>query len=75
MIRVLTLAAIVAAGLLLAAPFALSSWYIEERGVEVAGRVFSKSEFVTVSNSEWRRTCRVTVTYTPRRARRLDRRR
>lgn len=52
-----------AAGLLLAAPFVLSWSYIDERGIEIAGKVFDKREFVTVRHSEWRRSCEVMVWY------------
>jgi hypothetical protein len=62
-LRALLLFALIAAGLLVATPFVLSSWYIDERGVEIAGKVMDKREFVYVRDSEWEHKCEVMVWY------------
>lgn len=63
--RVLTRVLMIAALLLIAAPFFLSWRYIDERGVEISGRVTSKREFVVVRHSDWERKCEVMVSYKP----------
>jgi len=65
LVRLLQLALMVGGALLIAAPFVLSSRYIDARGVEIQGRVFEKREYVNVQDSEWERICEVTAVYTP----------
>src|SRR5205085_2918295 len=50
---------------LLAAPFLVSSLYIDERGITIPGRVYSKSEIVLVHYSGWQRRTEVTIEYSP----------
>jgi hypothetical protein len=55
---------ILAIGLaVLAAPFVISSLYVDERGITIPGRVTSKSETVTVHYSDWKRVSDVTIEY------------
>src|SRR6266404_2514898 len=48
---------------LLAAPFLISSLYVDQRGIAITGRVYSKSEVVAVRYSSWSRYWEVTVEY------------
>jgi len=50
---------------LLVAPFAISSLWIDERGIAIPGHVFSKDEWVVVRDSSWTRSLEVTVEYDP----------
>ena len=50
---------------LLAAPFLVSSLYIDRYGVEVPGKVYAKNESMRVSNSTWSRRAEITVQYWP----------
>ena len=50
---------------LLAAPFLHSSLALDERGINISGRVFSKSETVVLHYSDWKRTAEVTFRYEP----------
>ncbi len=51
--------------LLLISPFVLSSLLIDQRGVDVAGRVVSKDEHILVHYSSWTRQLDLTVKYDP----------
>jgi hypothetical protein len=48
-----------------AAPFLLSSLYIDRYGVEVPGKVYAKSEYMRLDHSTWSRRAEVTVEYWP----------
>jgi hypothetical protein len=48
-----------------AAPFVVSSLYLDQRGIAISGRVYSKAETVRVHNSSWSRSPEVTVEYWP----------
>jgi hypothetical protein len=47
----------------LVAPFLISSLYVDQRGVEMTGRVYSKREDVTTRYGGWTRTSEITVEY------------
>jgi hypothetical protein len=64
-IRILVFLAIVAGGALIAAPFILSWRAIDERGIEIPGKVESKREYVRVRYSNWERVREAMVFYTP----------
>jgi hypothetical protein len=55
----------VAAVILVAAPFAVSSYYIDKYGIDVEGKVDHKSEYIGTRRSGWTRTNTVTVEYWP----------
>jgi hypothetical protein len=65
MIRALILLAVAGGLALLAAPFVISSRYVDERGITIPGRVFSKSETVTLRYSTWKREAEATIEYWP----------
>src|SRR4051795_4712195 len=65
MLRALILLLLISAATLLTAPILLSSLALDERGVSIPGRVFSKSETVTVHYSAWKRSPEVTFSYEP----------
>ena len=65
MVRALILLLLVGGFVLLMAPFAISSLWIDQRGIEIPGRVFSKDERVVVRDSSWSRSAEVTVEYDP----------
>jgi len=46
-------------------PFFVASLYVDQRGVTLPGKVWSKSETVTVHNSAWTRQCEITIEYSP----------
>jgi hypothetical protein len=47
----------------LVAPFLISSLYVDQRGIDMTGRVYSKREDVTTRYGGWTRTSEVTVQY------------
>jgi hypothetical protein len=51
--------------LLLAAPFVISSLFIDQRGVLISGHVHSKDERVVVDNSSWTRSLDLSIEYDP----------
>jgi hypothetical protein len=51
--------------LLLISPFVISSLLIDQRGVNVAGRVVSKDEYIRVHYTSWTRSFDVSVRYDP----------
>jgi hypothetical protein len=63
MLRALILFLLVCGLVLLVAPFVISSLYVDQRGVDMTGRVYSKSETVTVHYSDWTRLSEVTIQY------------
>jgi len=65
MVRALILLLLVGGFVLLMAPFAISSLWIDQRGIEIPGQVFSKDERVVVRDSTWIRSAEVTVEYDP----------
>ena len=50
---------------LLAAPFVISSRYVDQRGITIPGKVFSKRETVTLRYSSWTRDSEATIEYWP----------
>jgi hypothetical protein len=48
---------------LLAAPFVMSSLYIDDRGITIPGHIHSKSERVKMQHSGWTRAADITVEY------------
>jgi hypothetical protein len=64
-LRGLILLIIVFGLVLLASPFVISSLYVDQRGIALPGRVFSKSETITVPYSGWKRSAEVTIEYHP----------
>jgi hypothetical protein len=65
MLRSLILFMLLAGAVLFALPFFVSSMYVDERGITIPGRVFSKREDVTVQHSTWTRSCEMTIQYFP----------
>lgn len=65
MLRTLLLLLLAAAALLVALPFMVSSFYIGERGVAIAGSVYFKHEDMTLHRSSWTRASVVTIEYFP----------
>ena len=55
--------AVVCGVVLLVSPFLISSLYVDQRGIEMTGRVYSKREDVTMRYGGWTRTSEVTVEY------------
>jgi hypothetical protein len=62
-LRGLILIALVCGVVVLVSPFLISSLYIDQRGIEMAGRVYSKREDITMRYAGWTRTSEVTVGY------------
>jgi hypothetical protein len=50
---------------LVAAPFLVSSLFIDRHGIEIEGRVFAKAESLRTRYSSWSRDADVTVEYSP----------
>jgi hypothetical protein len=48
---------------LITLPFLMSSLYVDQRGIEIPGHVYSKREDAIVQYSTWYRSCEVTVEY------------
>jgi hypothetical protein len=48
---------------LIALPFLMSSWYVDQRGIDITGQVYSKREDAIVQYSTWYRSCEITVKY------------
>ena len=65
MLRATILLLLISGAVLLALPFVAASLYVDQRGITVPGRVFSKREDVTVHNARWQRSCEMTVEYSP----------
>lgn len=65
MLRGLILVILVGGVALLAAPFVISALYVDQRGITIPGRVFSKRETVTVRDSGWTRASEATIEYSP----------
>lgn len=49
---------------LVAAPMILASLYVDQRGVALNGRVYSKSEYLRMNQGSWTRTSEVSFEYT-----------
>ena len=65
MVRVLIWVLLLGFTGLIAAPMILASLYLDQRGVELNGRVYSKSEYVRLMRTRaWSRTSTVTFEYT-----------
>jgi hypothetical protein len=63
MLRTFVLLALTIGIAWLAAPFVMSSLYIDDRGITLPGRVHSKSERVKRRYSDWTRVAAITVEY------------
>lgn len=63
MLRGLILLLLVCGLVLLVSPLLISSLYVDQRGIDLPGHVYSKSETVTVHYSAWTRSSEVTVEY------------
>lgn len=63
MLRALIRLALVFGLVLLVSPFLISSLYLDQRGIDLTGHVYSKREDVTVNSSGWTRTSEVTIQY------------
>jgi hypothetical protein len=48
---------------LITLPFLMSSLYVDQRGIEISGHIYSKREDAIVNYSTWYRSCEVTVEY------------
>ena len=57
---------------LIALPFLMSSLYVDQRGVEISGHVYSKREDAIVRYSTWYRSCEVTIEYWPKEENRVS---
>jgi hypothetical protein len=66
MLRALLLLLIAAGVAVVTLPFLVSSLYIDQRGVEITGKVYSKNEYAIVRHSAWSRSCEVTFEYWPK---------
>jgi hypothetical protein len=64
-LRALILFLLISGVVLFSLPFLVSSFYVDQRGVTIPGKVYSKREDVTVHNSTWKRSCEMTVEYSP----------
>jgi hypothetical protein len=49
---------------LVAAPMMLASLYVDQRGVELTGHVYSKSEYLRLTRGSWTRSSEVSFVYT-----------
>ena len=65
MLRGLIVLLLIAGLAFVVAPFLLSSLALDEHGIAIPGRVFSKSETVKVHYSSWKRSSDVTFRYEP----------
>jgi hypothetical protein len=65
MLRVLILLILICGAALFTLPFLVSSVYVDQRGITIPGKVYSKREDVSVHNSTWKRSCEMTVEYSP----------
>ena len=65
MLRALILLVLISGAVLFSLPFLVSSIYVDQRGITIPGKVYSKREDVTVHNSTWKRSCEITVEYGP----------
>src|SRR5260370_31963708 len=65
MLRVLIILILICGAVLFSLPFLVSSVYVDQRGITIPGKVYSKREDVTVHNSTWKRSCEMTVEYVP----------
>ena len=63
MLRGLLILLVVGVLALMTLPFLMSSLYIDQRGVEISGYVYSKREDAIVQYSTWYRSCEVTFEY------------
>jgi hypothetical protein len=63
MLRSLLALVFFGAAALVTLPFLMSSLYVDQRGIEISGRVYSKREDAIVQYSTWYRSCEVTVEY------------
>src|SRR5947209_8508735 len=63
MLRVLILLVLLGGLVFLAAPFVVSSVYLDQRGIAIPGQVYFKRETVSVRYSVWSRTSEVTIEY------------
>jgi hypothetical protein len=64
-LRALILLTLIGGAVVFSLPFLVSSLYVDRRGITIPGKVYSKREDVSVHNSTWKRSCEVTVQYSP----------
>jgi hypothetical protein len=65
MLRGLILLILIGGAVLFTLPFVVSSVYVDQRGITIPGRVYSKREDVMMRNYRWVRSCEITVEYHP----------
>jgi hypothetical protein len=63
MLRTLLAILILGGIALITLPFLVSSLYVDQRGIDIPGHVYSKREDAIVHYSTWYRSCEVTVEY------------
>ena len=63
MLRILLVLVLLGSMALITLPFLMSSLYVDQRGVEISGHVFSRREDAVVQYSNWYRSCEITVEY------------
>jgi hypothetical protein len=64
-LRALILLILLGGAVVFTLPFVVSSVYVDQRGITIPGKVYSKREDVTVQTSTWKRSCEMTVQYSP----------
>ncbi len=63
MLRGLILVLLVGGMALLVAPFVVASHYVDQKGIPITGKVFSKRETIRVQYGGWKRTSEISVEY------------
>jgi hypothetical protein len=64
MLRALIWIVLLSGAALFLAPMVVASLYVDQRGVELTGRVYAKDEFIRVRTGTWTRSSEVTFEYT-----------
>ena len=64
MLRALIWVVLLCGVTLVAAPMMLASLYVDQRGVELTGHVYSKSEYLRLNQGSWTRSSEVSFEYT-----------
>lgn len=65
MLRAFILLVLAAGVTVIALPFVISSLYVDERGIDIAGRVYFKRETIKVPYTGWERSSEATIQYDP----------
>src|ERR1700730_3393400 len=65
MLRAFILLVFAAGVTVIALPFVISSFYVDERGIDIPGRVYFKRETVRVPYTGWERSSEATIQYDP----------